>query len=196
MNHKRMIPFYACILILAYFAVHYLSTGNYEFMVYIVSIGALTGVLMWSDKYVKYLALGKWGYTIWLLGHMLGGTLKINGTKLYGTIIINWLGEPFNILRFDQAIHFYLYLVMPILLYSIIKWAVRIKNYENTKKWVVGIIIVLAAIGIGAINEIIEFFITVYYAGSGVGDYYNNSIDLIFNALGAITGTIIVMMKK
>jgi len=39
--------------------------------------------------------------------------------------------------------------------------------------------------GISALNEVIEFSTVVFFNSTGVGGYYNNALDLVFNAIGA-----------
>ena len=48
------------------------------------------------------------------------------------------------------------------------------------------LIAILGAIGLGAVNEIIEFISVLLFPGNGVGGYVNNAIDLVFNTLGAV----------
>ena len=59
-----------------------------------------------------------------------------------------------------------------------------------TKKMNKGLmlIVVLAAIGVGALNEVFEFMMVVILPNIGVGDYTNNAIDLVANSLCAILG--------
>ena len=48
---------------------------------------------------------------------------------------------------------------------------------------------ILAAIGVGLLNEVIEFAMVVFAdAGEAVGGYYNTALDLVFNLIGAILG--------
>lgn len=38
--------------------------------------------------------------------------------------------------------------------------------------------------GVSAVNEIIELSAVVFFNSSGVGDYYNNALDMVFNLAG------------
>ena len=53
-------------------------------------------------------------------------------------------------------------------------------------------LIVLGGMGIGALNEIIEFAAVVIFGQTGVGGYWNTALDLVFNLLGAIAATIFI----
>ena len=65
----------------------------------------------------------------------------------------------------------------------------------NKLFFAISIVVVLAGLGAGALNEIIEFFITVMLQNTGVGGYENTALDLVFNLLGAI-GAMIYIRKK
>jgi len=55
-------------------------------------------------------------------------------------------------------------------------------------------ILVLVATGFGAFNEIIELLGVVFFqAADGVGTYTNNAVDLVYNTIGAILASIIVV---
>jgi hypothetical protein len=58
-----------------------------------------------------------------------------------------------------------------------------IKNHG----WVaIGIVVIMAGLGTGALNEILEFIATVSVPETNVGGYENTSLDLISNLFGAI----------
>jgi len=73
--------------------------------------------------------------------------------------------------------------------YSVVKNSLK----ENISKGMTLFIIVLIAEGIGAINEIIELSTVVFFHTQGVGNYYNNALDLVFNLIGAMLGSIIIL---
>ena len=56
---------------------------------------------------------------------------------------------------------------------------------------------VLASLGIGLLNEILEFTMVVFAdAGDAVGGYYNTALDLVFNFIGAVLGVWFVKNKN
>ena len=121
----------------------------------------------------------------WAVIHMGGGAFYIKGIRLYDIILIHLIGELYNILRVDQFMHFYIYLIIGILIYSILKKYLKKENSLTT------ILVIFAVMGIGAFYELIEFSTVVMFTATGVGGYYNNSLDLFFNFLGAIMGVLI-----
>ena len=46
--------------------------------------------------------------------------------------------------------------------------------------------------GLGAVNEIIEFIAVLSFPDTNVGGYLNTSLDLVFNALGAMVAMLVV----
>ncbi len=189
---KRNLGIYVSILILAVFTVIFLVKGNYEFLTYTITISFLIWLIQKTDKKFNYSQIGKFGFAIWLLLHFLGGSLKINGLRLYDNILIPIFGEPLNIFRYDQFLHAFCYFVFVFFVYAVVKNSLK----ENTNKWITAFIIIFIAEGIGAINEIIELSTVVLFNTQGVGNYYNNALDLVFNLMGASIGALIILKKK
>lgn len=179
------------IIILLGFTIRFLLAKNYEFLLYTFTIGLLIWLIHITNKKMNYSNLAKYGFSAWLFLHFAGGSFKIAGTRLYDFIIFNWIGEPLNILRYDQFIHAYCYFVIGLFVYALVK-----KIYKpGTNKIILALTAILTAEGVGAINEIIELSTVVLFGATGVGNYFNNALDLVFNLIGA-TIAIIFAMKQ
>ena len=50
--------------------------------------------------------------------------------------------------------------------------------------------------GLGALNEILEFIGVLLFPKTNVGDYFNNVWDLTFNTIGAIVAVIIIHIRR
>ena len=72
----------------------------------------------------------------------------------------------------------------------------KINLGKKVNKWLVLIVVGLASIGIGGLNEIIEFIMVLALENTGVGGYYNTAWDIVFNTIGAILGTIFLGFMK
>ena len=190
MNLKKIsIPTWINIIILAIFTIVFIARGNYEFLLYIVTIAILVLIIERTDKMFNYPKIAKYGFSLWMLLHFLGASVYIAGEKLYALILIPLIGSPYNIFKYDQFMHFYTYVVITILIYTIV---MSIAD-KKANKWVIYIIVILAGSSIGAINEIIEFSTVILFdAGHAVGGYYNTLLDLVFNFVGAIVAVILV----
>lgn len=58
-----------------------------------------------------------------------------------------------------------------------------------------GIVLVMAGLGIGALNEILEFVVSICVPGSGVGGYINTSLDLCADLIGAILALLYIRIR-
>lgn len=179
---KRMKPIWISLFLLLIFTIYYLFSNNFEFLTYVLALGIVLFIIFKTDKIFKYLPIARWGFTIWMFLHLAGGSFNINGTRLYDIVLIKLIGEPFNILRYDQIVHTFCYFILTLFIYSVV---ISVSNKKIANKTML-LIVFLAGIGIGAINEIIEFLTVALFNAKGVGDYFNNSLDLIFNSIGAI----------
>lgn len=167
------------------FLIKFLFEKNYEFVIYVAVVWFLLGLIVWSDKIFDYSAVSVWGFSIWGMLHMFGGGLLVGTTRLYDLILIPIVGDPYHILKYDQALHFYTYVVIAFICYEIVFYYVKERN------WAVFLIAALMAIGISGLNEVVEFAAVVLLANEGVGGYYNTALDLVANTLGAFVGVFI-----
>lgn len=179
---KNNLAFILSAIVLAIASVYFIVQGNTEFIIYVVTLAILIIILYTTNKYFKFLPEAKWGFFIWMILHMAGGSLYFWGTRLYDIILIPMAGSPYDILKYDQFVHFFCYIVMTLLMYSVL---IKIIN-EKPNKIIFSIILVLAASSVGALNEIIEFSAVILFESSGVGGYYNTALDLVANFLGSV----------
>ena len=126
---------------------------------------------------------------------MMGGSIYINGTKLYAFMIYPLVSADIagtDIFRYDQFAHFYCYIFVTLILFYIFKHYIK----EDTSWLAFSVLLVFASIGIGAINEIAEFIPVLFLENTGVGDYFNTLWDIVFNTLGALVGIFYLSMKR
>jgi len=189
---KGQIPIFVVNLIaLVIFAIIFLSRKNYEFMIYIGVIVFFLLLIVYTNKTVNYPNSVLWGLTLWSILHMSGGGLYISGTKLYELMLVPLVSEPYNIFKFDQLVHMVGFGVTTVVLYHILRPLLKVK------KWVqLSIILVMAGLGAGALNEIVEFFATVLVQDTGVGGYVNTALDLVSNLIGAILAMTYIYFKE
>ena len=176
--------------ILAY-SIYYISIKNYEFLWYILVLLFFFGLIFFTLEKSKFDYLILWGLSIWGLLHMSGGGLIVNGNVLYNFQIIHLfdIGDTF-ILKFDQLVHVFGFFVTALVAFHLIKNQVKSKP-----NWtLVYILSALISMGLGAVNEIVEFIATVSITEVNVGGYYNTALDLIANAIGAFLA--IFIMKR
>ena len=173
-------------------AIYFLSKENYEFVMYVGVIIFLFGLIIITNKQVNYPNGVLWLLTGWGVLHMLGGGLRIGDSVLYGKMIYTF-SETYRILKFDQVVHAFGFGVATLLAWILLKPLLKI----NPKKWfALSLIVVMAGLGFGALNEIIEFFAVVIMPETGVEGYINSSLDLVFNLIGAIIAMSYIIFKK
>ncbi len=167
------------------FAIRSLIMHNYEFLFYAVILSGFWGIIMKTDARLNYPTTTLILLIVWLATHLFGGTIFIGETKLYDLMLIPIVGEPYQILKYDQLIHFFCYLVMARFIFIPVSKVLR----PSAPLWLVGVLTILAACGIGAINEIVEFAAVIAFnAGDSVGGYTNTALDIVCNTLGATAG--------
>ena len=138
-----------------------------------IGLFVLFGVLhVWARWPVHAL----WAVSLVGLGNMLGGVLLVGGQPLY---MVQVLGP----LRYDKVFH------------AVAAAAMVVIAWEAMKRWSGGVhhlggqllLTWLVVMGGGAVVEIAEL-IGSSLGDVSVGDYANNALDLVANAVGATLG--------
>jgi len=192
MDYKNNIQFILAAIVLYSATAYFIIAKNYEFLIYAGTLTILLLILFYTNKKYNYLESAKWGFFTWMVLHMAGGSVYIGNTRLYDLILIPLVGSPYDLLKYDQAVHFFTFVVFTLLVYS---WLITITR-KNPKPLSFFLILILAGSSIGALNEIIEFSAVILFSSNGVGGYYNTAIDLVANLLGASVGAIYLFKQK
>lgn len=175
------------------FAFYYISIKNYEFLWYVGVLVFFAVLIMSTLSKSKFDYFVLWGLSIWGLLHMAGGGVRVGDNVLYALEIIKLfnVGDTF-VLKFDQFVHFYGFGVTTLAAYHLLKPYFN----ERTNYKVVYPLLAAVSMGLGALNEIVEFIAVVTFPQTGVGGYYNTALDLVFNMLGAIAGAFVVHWRR
>lgn len=176
------------------FSIHFLEKGNAEFMLYSIQMLFIIGII--TVLYLRFhfsmtLLLGA---TLWGLLHMLGGSTLLTGEGVLYDLVLLPLFQTGDavVLGYDQLMHFYCYLVVAAMLHHIFRSRMRVDGGRLTP----ALLTLLAAMGVGAVNEIIEFIPVLTMENTGVGGYYNTLWDLVFNTLGATAAVTYLSLRK
>jgi len=162
----------------------FIWTGNTEFLFYAAVISLFVGFLWFTDRFFHFRKTSLSLFFAWLIIHVCGGSVPIGeGKVLYDWIIVPLVPAPYSIFKFDQFAHFFCYLAIGMLADDAIAPLLK----PQLPKAARFLVVVLAAIGIGALNEVMEFAAVCMIPNTNVGDYTNNALDLVFNTLGALT---------
>lgn len=181
------------LIYVAIFTIYYLSIKNYEFLWYVAVLLFFVILIGATLKRSRFDYLILWALSIWGFLHMAGGGIRVGGGVLYALKLITIFDRgEFFILKFDQLVHFYGFAVTTLVAHHLLKpyWNERV-NYKIVYPALVAI-----SMGLGALNEIVEFMAVIFFSQTGVGGYYNIALDLVFNTLGAIAAIIFIHFRR
>jgi len=180
--HKRYGPlaigFAAYLAILGALA---FRAGNVEFGLYAALEVALALLVLVIDLRCRLPMGVLWGLFAWGLLHMMGGTIHVRGEVLYHFRF--WEGG----LKYDQLIHAYGFAVATLVCWSGLKTATK---FNGPVTFGVATMLVLMGVGLGALNEVVEFVMTLTLPNTNVGGYDNTGWDLVSNLTGALLAAI------
>jgi uncharacterized membrane protein YjdF len=184
--NNRIRPAHIVLLIiniglLAVFGTVFLLRRNYEFVIYVGVIVVCLALICLTIFRVWYSTLTLLGLTIWSLMHMAGGGVYINGVRLYDIILIP-LSTTYPILRYDQVVHIFGFAAATLMMFDLLRPLLK----ENPRRFIaLSVVVIMAGLGVGAFNEIVEALVAAVIPQSGVGGYVNTSLDLISDLIGA-----------
>lgn len=181
--------FFFNIAYLTFASVCFLTQRNFEFLWYLAVLFCLFFLIIWTLKYSQFDSFILWGLSLWGLLHLLGGGLKVGGDALYGLVLVPFFQIQTEwILRYDQLVHFYGFGVATVACAALVSQRTKDQRLTGLLKF----LIVCMGMGLGALNEIIEFLAVVFIPETNVGGYVNTSLDFISNALGSCCALLLV----
>ena len=179
------------LLYLATATVASLVLGNLEFLYYIAVIVILGVIALVVDRRVHLPQSVLWALSLWGLLHMIGGIVPLpSGLPFHGTKPVFYsLWIIPDVLKYDQLVHAYGFGVATWLCFLCLEGAMQ-KRIQPT----VGLLAlcVFAGMGLGAMNEIIEFIAVLMIPETNVGGYENTGWDLVSNAVGAVIAALLL----
>ena len=172
-EHSRLSFFFLTYyFVLLAIGVLYGATGT-PFYALFLGAGALLVASL--DARHPFSDLVLWGLALWGLAHMLGGLIEVNGEALYEIE----LGAAQ--LRFDKFVHFMGFGFATLASYEVL----RATTARDALPRSAAIAAFFVGVGLGALNETVEFLITLLPTDSNVGGFSNTGWDLVANTLGA-----------
>lgn len=187
-----VVGFSALYLIL--WGIYFLQDFNFEFVIYVGVIIALFIGVFGTLKTTKFPIWMLWMFSFWGLLHVLWGAIQTPDGVLFAYKIYPFMdyGGDFYILKYDQVVHFYLYMLVAIMAHHVLSYRFKIPK----KSFLLTLAAVLISVGVSSLNEIMEFLIAISLEENGVGGYENAMLDLIFNLSGAVVGVGILRCLK
>jgi len=172
------------------FTAWFFAIGNYEFIVYVVTMAGLIALVGLNLARAAFPPAMLWALSFWGLLHMAGGGVPVAGSVLYSLQLfpITPADGEMQLLKYDQIVHAYGFGVTAWVLWYLMKRHFPVLMGTKTSL----LYPALAAMGLGTVNEIIEFIAVLSVPETNVGGYFNTALDLVFNALGAAIAMIII----
>ena len=191
MKKEHIVLLLINLALIAGFGLLFLVRLNYEFVIYVGVIIFFLCLVVISIKKVDYPLGTLVGLTVWSALHLAGGGVAIGEGRLYDVMLIR-LSEAYPIWRYDQLVHIWGFGVSTLVAFSLLAGPLK-KPVEN--RVALGIVLVMAGLGMGALNEILEFVVSLCVPESGVGGYINTSLDLCADLIGAILGLLYIRLR-
>ena len=120
--------------------------------------------------------LAIWGLVIFALGHVAGGMIPVGDGVLYGQWLVG------RTVRYDNVQHAWGFGIAGRVVWE----AMRPQLLGATRpRLVAAVIVLLGGMGLGAVNEVVEYILTKTLPETNVGGYENTARDLIANFVGA-----------
>lgn len=165
------------------------SNNNLEFFYYALVIVVLICFLVLYHKQINLSVLVAFGLSLVGFLHLAGGNFHINGIRLYDYWIIQ------DVFKVDNLVHIVGSFVATLFVFNFFES--HFDKKFRKKKLLLGIFLLSAGFGIAAFNEVIELIAVLYFnAQAAVGDYLNNAFDLLYNFIGALIATLILVNLK
>ncbi len=172
---------------IAAFAVPAVSYGNREFIFYAAVMVVLVALLLMAHRRCGLSPGVLWGLAAWGLMHMAGGTVRIPETwpreganTLYNLRALPWLP------KYDQVTHAYGFGVATLASYQMLSAAVLGKGGRLPVSFGLAVALVCIGMGLGALNEVVEFIAVLSMPNTNVGGYMNTGWDLVSNLTGCV----------
>lgn len=186
LERAHIAPVAVLLAVLVPFSVYFGYRQNYEFLLYVAVIIFFMVVIALTNVRVRYPIPILWGLVAWAILHLCGGGIRVGEGVLYGVMLVP-LSDTIPIFRYDQFVHIVGFGVATLLMYHLLQSYLRPERRHGTALYIV---VAMAGLGVGGLNEIIEFIATVLVPETGVGGYLNTSLDLVADLLGAILAVV------
>lgn len=118
--------------------------------------------------------------------HLAGGLIRVGDDVLYNASL------GMRAIRYDHFVHASGVFLGILVLWTFFAPPPAQPTHRRGMIW----ILFLAGLGLGAINETVEFLTTLAHAGANVGGYRNTGWDLVSNVVGAVAAGLWVSNKE
>jgi Predicted membrane protein (DUF2238) len=161
-----------------------LRTDNWEFVFYILVVLAIGLLVLLIHARIGLTHSVLWLLSLWGFLHMAGGLAPLPEGWPHESgkpVFYSWDVIP-GLLRYDQIIHSFGFAVATWVCWQSLSKTLGARRHQTGMV----ALAVFAGLGLGATNEVVEFFATLFL-DTNVGGYENTGWDLVANTVGALT---------
>jgi uncharacterized membrane protein YjdF len=179
-----------------------LKQGNTEFLMYAVVMLVFIAIVYILHRAIKFTPLALWLLAVWGVLHMCGGTIPVDPslTDAYraatseadrptSAVLYSMRIHP-DLPKYDQIVHAFGFFSATIACFQALLALLHAPRTVPT-----AIAAALMGIGLGAINEVIEFIAVLTMPETNVGGYTNTAWDLVANTIGATLAAILCLKR-
>lgn len=201
MGNRRRIPGVVAVFVVGYmlgFGGLAMARGNTEFVFYWLAMAVIIAVTLAVHRRVGFSPVVLWLLAIWGMLHMAGGTVPIppdlvGGEDalpvLYSLKVSAWLP------KYDQATHAFGFFGATLASMEALACAMRSRGGSARIGVGLAAAAVLCGMGLGALNEVLEFIVTLTVQKHNVGGYENTGWDLVSNLIGAASAGVVGALR-
>jgi hypothetical protein len=163
------------------FCAYGFATSSPSTFGYVLSVVVIGAAIIWLRRSVvpSWLAFG---IVIAAVLHLGGGLVNVGHNVLYNASIGPFskaLGTHY--FQYDHLAHAYVSFIVAFTCWTLLAAPQEATHHRRD----LVILAVGTALGLGALNEVVEFLATLAHHGAHVGGYFNTGWDLICNLIGA-----------
>ncbi len=191
------------VLYMLVFSALALRQGNTEFLMYAVVMVVFIVTVIFLHRAIRFSPLALWLLAVWGLLHMAGGTVPIDpaltdayraatdeASRPTSAVLYSMRIHP-DLPKYDQIVHAFGFYSATIACYQALRSLLHAPNTLPTAAAAA-----LMGIGLGAINEVIEFIAVLSMPETNVGGYMNTAWDLVANTIGATAAALACMVRR
>jgi hypothetical protein len=174
-----------------------LERGNIEFMLYIGVMLIIIPLVLWVHWRVILNDAVLWGLSFWGLVHMAGGLVVVPEAwpvEAQSRVLYSLWLVPGQ-LKYDHVVHAYGFGLATWVCWQGLRAAIRHRG-GGIATPSIGLMVLsaTAGMGLGSLNELIEFVATLTVPETNVGGYVNTGWDLVSNFIGALTAVTLISL--
>ncbi|MGD1979448.1 MAG: hypothetical protein PVJ98_08650 [Akkermansiaceae bacterium] len=172
---------------------------NWEFLrVYIPFFVLVSLLVAFMHRRVNFSLPILWALSLWGAMHLAGGLVPLpDGWAYQGPhqVLYSWWIAG-NWLKYDMVVHAYGFGAATWLTWEAFRASVQQRLGRKLFPSVGMVALcVLAGMGLGALNELVEFAAVLNLPDTNVGGYFNTGWDLVFNLVGCCFAGLLILFR-